>query len=579
MNDKYAVNERDASKMKIKKTVVMTVLVAVIILSGCSSVDDTSVRTTGEDTGSDMQVNMQEDADTDELKINTQLLQYLNMTYEQFKEDVGTEAEFYHGLYFQAPITDMDAYAVFLGKYDEEVAGSVLSDADKSFRVESSLSNIVSGITKEMTVTEFVEMLASHAGFAYEIHHEIQEGLTAYYVAYHYVEMKIDSNGDDAFDIQLNIALDEADYITPDASTWIYESAFFKDSVQDDVDETADMSRLSEQDAELINMGIHNNEHNVYMGSIVKEEMRMIITRTDNSLSAAYITRDDEEKIFKGELKKDSAGFILKTDAGEYLEGSIRAEDNGGIFIYGKGVISGNEVAFTLSQNTFFPIDEDTENYYSSLGYDAKAVERFAKQIKDSINDKTEFAKLISYPISIEIDGSDISIENEKEMLDVYDKLIEQKGFKQQIESIYTKYMFANYMGICVEDGIMWIQQDSSGDYKIYAINVPKRNKEIEDIVSAFASAFFAADADAIQKYLVDPYEWGIDVYDNPDQADKVNIIEIKGIPGNLAGNVGDECVASLEFSNPGEDSLTYLTIGLVKYEDSWKVKFYGLEK
>ncbi|MCH5256947.1 MAG: hypothetical protein J1D87_06610 [Lachnospiraceae bacterium] len=573
MNDKYAVNERDASKMRIKKTVAMTVLVAVIVLSGCSSVDDTSVRTTGEDSESDMQ----ENAATDELVINTQLLQYLNMTYAQFKENVGTEAEFYHGLYFQAPIPDKGANAVFLGSYDDEVAGSVLSYEDKSFRVESSLSNIINGITGEMTVTEFVEMLASHAGFAYEIHHEIQEGLTAYYVAYHYVEMKIDSNGDDAFDIQLNIALDEADYITPDASTWIYESAFFEDSVEED--ETDDGLRLSEQDTELINMGIHNNEHNIYMGSIVKEEMRMIITRTEDSLSAAYITRDDEEKIFKGELKKDSAGFILKTDAGEYLEGSIRAEDNGGIFIYGRGVISGNEVAFILSQNTFFPIDEDTENYYSSLGYDAKALERFVKQIKDSINDKTEFAKLISYPISIEIDGSDISIENEKEMLDVYDKLIEQKGFKQQIESIYTKYMFANYMGICVEDGIMWIQQDSSGDYKIYAINVPKRNKEIEDIVSAFASAFFAADTDAIQKYLVDPYEWGIDVYDNPDQADKVNIIGIKGIQGNLAGNVGDECVASLEFSNPGEDSLTYLTIGLVKDEESWRVKFYGLEK
>ncbi|MCH5249726.1 MAG: hypothetical protein J1E98_07325 [Lachnospiraceae bacterium] len=577
MSDKYVVNERNAYKMRIKKILAMTVLVAVIVLSGCSSVDDTSVRTTGEDTRSDMQVNMQEDVDTDELVINTQLLQYMNMTYAQFKEQVGTEAEFYHGLYFQAPIPDKGANAVFLGSYDDEVAGSVLSDEDKSFRVESSLSNIISGITGEMTVAEFVEMLGSHAGFAYEIHHEIQEGLTAYYVAYHYVEMNIDSNGDGVLDIQLNIALDEADYITPDASTWIYESAFFEDSVEDD--ETADGPRFSEQDAELINMGIHNNEHNIYMGSIVKEEMRMIITRTDNSLSAAYITRDDEEKVFKGELKKDSAGFILKTDAGEYLEGSIRAEDNGGVFIYGKGVISGNEVAFTLSQNTFFPIDEDTENYYSSLGYDAKAVERFVKQIKNSINDKTEFAKLISYPISIEIDGSDISIENEKEMLDVYDKLIEQKGFKQQIESIYTKYMFANYMGICVEDGIMWIQQDSSGDYKIYAINVPKLNKEIEDIVSAFASAFFAADTDAIQKYLVDPYEWGIDVYDNPDQADKVNIIGIKGIPGNLAGNVGDECVASLEFSNPGEDSLTYLTIELVKYEDSWKVKFYGLEK
>ena len=67
-------------------------------------------------------------------------------------------------------------------------------------------------------------------------------------------------------------------------------------------------------------------------------------------------------------------------------------------------------------------------------------------------------------------------IENEEEMLGIYDQLMEQNGFKEQIENIYTKYMFANYMGICIEDGIMWVQQDSLGDYKIYAINPPFDN-------------------------------------------------------------------------------------------------------
>lgn len=232
---------------------------------------------------------------------------------------------------------------------------------------------------------------------------------------------------------------------------------------------------LSSQDAELINMGIHNNEHNIYMGSIGNEEIRMMITRTEDSLSAAYITRDGEEKAFQGDLKKDSAGFILNTDTGDHLEGTISEDDNGGISINGEGVISKSDVVFTLRQDTFFPVDEDTENYYSSLGYAADEAEQFAQQIKDSINDKTAFAKLVSYPISIEIDGSNISIENEGEMLDAYDKLIEQNGFKQQIESIYTKYMFANYMGICIEDGIMWIYPDSSGDYKITSINPPRR--------------------------------------------------------------------------------------------------------
>ena len=338
-------------------------------------------------------------------------------------------------------------------------------------------------------------------------------------------------------------------------------------------------TELSEQDVELINMGIHNNEHNVYTGSIGNEEIRMMITRIEDSLTVAYITRDDVEKVFQGELKKDSAGFILNTDSGDYLEGTISFGDNSEISINGEGVVSANKVAFTLRQDTFFPVDIDTENYYSLLGYDADEAEQFAKQIKVSINDKKAFAELISYPISIEISGSNVSIENEKEMLDVYDKLIEKNGLKQQIESIYTKFMFANYMGICVENGIMWFQQDSSGDYKIYAINPPKSNMEIEDIVNAFAAAYFAADTDMIQQYLVNPYEWTLDVYSNPNQADEVSISEIKGIPKNPAGNIGDECVVSLEFKNPGEDSFTYLTIELIKDEGSWKVKYYGLEK
>lgn len=244
--------------------------------------------------------------------------------------------------------------------------------------------------------------------------------------------------------------------------------------VQNDVPKPAEQdTEISGQDAELINMAIHDNEHNIYTGNIGNEEIRMMITRTGDSLSAAYVTRDGEEKAFHGNLASSVAGFVLNTEDGEYLNGIITETDNGGISINGEGVISESDVAFTLNQNTFFPAGENPENYYSSLGYAAEDVEQFAKQIKDSINDKAAFAGLIQYPISIEIGGSQIMIENEESMIDIYDRLMEQNSFKQQIQNIYTKYVFANYMGICVEDGIMWINIDSSGDYKITAINPP----------------------------------------------------------------------------------------------------------
>ena len=232
---------------------------------------------------------------------------------------------------------------------------------------------------------------------------------------------------------------------------------------------------LSEQDAELINMAIHNNEHNIYTGNIGNEEIRMMITRTEDSLSAEYTTRSGEGKVFQGNLANNAAGFVLNTDEGEYLNGIITKTDDGYFIINGEGVLSQSNVTFILNQESFIAIGDDMENYYDFFGYNADEAERFMQQIKDSINDKAAFAGLIQYPISIEMDGGNgmAMIENEEDMIAVYDQLMEEIGIKEQIENIYTKFMFANYTGICVDDGIMWITIDSSGDYKITAINPP----------------------------------------------------------------------------------------------------------
>ena len=230
---------------------------------------------------------------------------------------------------------------------------------------------------------------------------------------------------------------------------------------------------IPQQPSELVNTAIHNNEHNIYNGNIANEEIRMIITRTDDDLSAACITRSGKEKTFHGKLKKDADGFTLDAGAGDFLDAIINAGSNDEIIIKGEGTIDKNEAVFTLSPNTFFPIGEDTNNYYFDLGYDAKSAERFANLIKTSVNDKTAFAKLIRYPISINTDGGSVFIENETDMLETYDDLFGQSDFKNIIEQMYTKYMFANYMGICVEDGIIWYNQDSVGEYKITTINLP----------------------------------------------------------------------------------------------------------
>ena len=365
----------------------------------------------------------------------------------------------------------------------------------------------------------------------------------------------------------------------------------------DDTDQQPEPAKqgaeLSEQDAELINMAIHDNEHNIYTGNIGNEEIRMLITRTGDSLYAAYTTRSGAGKVFQGNLANNTAGFVLNTDDGEYLNGLITETDDGYFVINGEGELSQNSVTFTLYQESFITMGDDLGNYYSFFGYNAEEAERFAQQIKDSISDKTAFAGLIQYPISVEMDGTRITIENEEGMVGIYDRLMEQNGFRQQIERAYTKFMFANYMGICIEDGMIWFSEVGPEDYKITAINPPQYSpiqsvepsdgidQELENLMTMFYTAYFNKDIDAVEQYLSEDYQGDVSVVGNEiNSPEDIEILEIKGWKNAInKDNVGDECELSLECRFPNEDSYTYLTVGFIREESGWKIIWYGLEK
>ena len=56
---------------------------------------------------------------------------------------------------------------------------------------------------------------------------------------------------------------------------------------------------------------------------------------------------------------------------------------------------------------------------------------------------------------SLSYDGNNNTvIENETAMMEAYDELFGQ-DFKEQVGSMFTKYMFANYQGICVSGNRM----------------------------------------------------------------------------------------------------------------------------
>lgn len=218
---------------------------------------------------------------------------------------------------------------------------------------------------------------------------------------------------------------------------------------------------------------IQNNTHNIFTGIIGETEIQMRISREDNVLTAAYITRTDDENFFEGEMKSPTE-FELKDQDGGYLNCTI--QDSMGS-VNGTGMISGENADISLRLSTFYPIGNDYDNYYSSMermAYPSKAVEEFAQQIKDSINGKEEFLKLFKYPLVVRIEGDEFTVNNEAEMAEQYDILMSQADFREQIENMYTKYLFLTYDGACVENGIIWFVEDGNGDYKIWTINYRK---------------------------------------------------------------------------------------------------------
>ncbi len=103
---------------------------------------------------------------------------------------------------------------------------------------------------------------------------------------------------------------------------------------------------------------------------------------------------------------------------------------------------------------------------------------------------------------------------------------------------------------------------------------------ELEDRMNAFYNAYFQGDVDWIKQLLTKDYSWDVDVYEDLERADEVEITrEIKGLDNVDAEGSADSYTLSLEFRNPDEDSLTYLTAEFVKENGEWKISFYGLEK
>lgn len=134
-----------------------------------------------------------------------------------------------------------------------------------------------------------------------------------------------------------------------------------------------------------------------------------------------------------------------------------------------------------------------------------------------------------------------------------------EEGFGQELSVIADTFMKVDQAG-----GEKPAQGEASESEELYRV------------MEAFADAYFGGDADGLRKYLADGFEGQIETYEGPGSVER---LATRGLGTDESLPVGSTRDLSLEFQDSTEDSYTYLSAGLVKQENGWKVQWYGLEK
>lgn len=106
------------------------------------------------------------------------------------------------------------------------------------------------------------------------------------------------------------------------------------------------------------------------------------------------------------------------------------------------------------------------------FGKSDEEVENFMQKIKKSVdkNDKVWLSENIQYPIKVNIGKKIISIKNSNEFIAKYDSIF-YPTFKSIIKNESTCNMFANWSGVMLGNGSIWIGQKENQKLKIIGIN------------------------------------------------------------------------------------------------------------
>ncbi|HEX2937442.1 MAG TPA: hypothetical protein VHO66_00815 [Ruminiclostridium sp.] len=214
-------------------------------------------------------------------------------------------------------------------------------------------------------------------------------------------------------------------------------------------------------------VNLADKSHSVYEGTLNGQKVLLDIYKSGNVLAASYINSNETEEhemtglILKGRISLSAKGGSDKLTAISGSEDTLNVTYTSGS--------KKSESTFSLSHVT--ASDSATERYN---GYDSKKVESFAAEIKEYIKngDKSSLSKLISYPIKVNIDGQQATINSSDKFIADYDSIVND-NFKDALENTYTKFMFNNWQGILLGSGKynFWFSQIKNGEMKITAIN------------------------------------------------------------------------------------------------------------
>lgn len=111
---------------------------------------------------------------------------------------------------------------------------------------------------------------------------------------------------------------------------------------------------------------------------------------------------------------------------------------------------------------------KSSEGKYSAAGLKENEVDQFFLSFKKAVtnDDKDGVAGMVSYPIDVSLaSGKRITIRNKVKFIQLY-KSIFDTTFKQRIEQTQTKDLWANWQGVAMPRGEIWINGIVKDDKK-----------------------------------------------------------------------------------------------------------------